>query len=238
MTAPGTPELSAESVHLPLFWTHAPQAWFIHTEAQFHIKKISDESTMYYYLVSALSPDTTKRVMRFIVNPPAESKYEAMKKVLLRIFGFNKHGGAARLLHLPDLGDQLPSVLMSEMMMPAGEHTDCPMFEQAFRERLPEDVRLLLTDCSFKDPEAYAARADALIAAKNKASGSINKVSTSVTTPQRRQDGATSPANSPKARQKDPHKRGWCYYHLRWGSESRNCRLPCTFAGNASADRT
>ncbi|XP_078265933.1 uncharacterized protein LOC144599087 [Rhinoraja longicauda] len=216
MTEQGTPESSAADVHLPLFWTYAPQAWFIHAEAQFHIKKVSDDSTKYFYLVSALSPDTTKRVMRFIINSPAEDKYVTMKKALLRTFGLNKHGGAAKLLHLPELGDQLPSVRMAEMMVLAGEHTDCPMFEQAFREKLPEDVRLLLTDCSFKDPEAYAAKADALIAGKNKASDSINKVSTSVTTPQRRQDGATSPANSPKARQKDPHKRGWCYYHLRW----------------------
>ncbi|XP_059805130.1 uncharacterized protein LOC132380394 [Hypanus sabinus] len=156
----------AVSLKLPGFWTQRPDLWFQQAEAQFHIRQITSEDTRYYYVVSSLDQDTAAQVAEFVQSPPADGKYTEFKALLLRTFGLSRRKRAARLLHLDGLGDRPPSALMNEMLSLADEHTPCLMFEQAFLEQLPEDIRLLLSDSDFSDPRKVAAWADLLWNAK------------------------------------------------------------------------
>jgi len=56
---------NAVALKLPVFWTQQPQVWFLQTEAQFNIRKIADDTTMYYYVVSLLDQSTARRITDF-----------------------------------------------------------------------------------------------------------------------------------------------------------------------------
>ena len=46
-------DADAVTVKIPPFWTHSPTAWFAQAEAQFVLRKITEDDTKYYYIVAA-----------------------------------------------------------------------------------------------------------------------------------------------------------------------------------------
>ena len=62
-------DANAVAVKLPTFWTQQPSVWFLQAEAQFHLCKITEDTTMYYYVVAALDQDTSHRVLDTISAP-------------------------------------------------------------------------------------------------------------------------------------------------------------------------
>ena len=44
-------ETNAVAIKLPAFWAQQPEVWFLQAEAQFHIRKITDDTTKYYHVV-------------------------------------------------------------------------------------------------------------------------------------------------------------------------------------------
>ena len=47
-------DTAAVSLKLPTFWSTQPKSWFCQAEAQFAIRKISEDETKYYYVIAAL----------------------------------------------------------------------------------------------------------------------------------------------------------------------------------------
>ena len=98
------------------FWTHQPDVWFHQAEAQFHIRRITEDETKYYYVVAALDQTTAGCLHDTLSNQLTDNKYVSLKKRLLDSFGLNKRARAAKLLHMSGLGDRKPSKLMDEML--------------------------------------------------------------------------------------------------------------------------
>ena len=65
-------------------------------------------------MVSALDQDTAGHVIDLLLHPPAENKYDGIKKLLIDTFGLSKREKAARLLHMDGLGDRKQSILMND----------------------------------------------------------------------------------------------------------------------------
>ena len=42
------------AVKLPTFWAAQPKVWFAQAEAQFKLRKITSDETMYFHVVAAL----------------------------------------------------------------------------------------------------------------------------------------------------------------------------------------
>ena len=57
------PPAHTGSVHLPAFWPHAPQMWFVQTECVFHNKRITDSFNKHCLLIAALPHDSLCLVM-------------------------------------------------------------------------------------------------------------------------------------------------------------------------------
>ena len=223
-------EANAVSLKLPTFWTSQPQVWFQQAEAQFTIRNITVDQTKYAYTVAALDQDTAGRLLDLLRAPPAENKYEAIKTRLTRTFGLTRRVRANRLLRMGDLGDRMPSVLMDEMLALLDGHQPCMLFEQLFLNRMPDDIRLQLTDTDFTDPRKVAEHADELWQAM-----SLNSCPTihKVTMPGRQ----TRAKSTGPAKETCDNNADWCYYHNKFGDKARKCVQPCTFAGNARAGR-
>lgn len=214
-------QVLAVGLKLPTFWTLQPHVWFAQAEAQFHLRNISQDSTKYYHVISALDQSTATRLLDVISHPPETDKYSDLKQKLLATFSLSRRDRASKLLHFRNIGDSKPSEIMDEILSLLDGHKPCMLAEQIFLEQLPEDIRLQVSEDNFEDPRAVALRADILWAAKQQSSlQTINKVATG------RKD----------LKQKETH-RGWCYFHNKFGENARKCQSPCTFSGNASADR-
>ena len=205
-------ETNAVAIKLPTFWAQEPEVWFLQAEAQFHIRKITDDTTKYYHVVAALDQETSGRVLDTLSAPPADNKYTDLKQRLLTTFGLSKHERASKLLHLHLLGDRKPSELMDEMLSLLADHGFCFLAEQLFLEQLPEDIRLQLSNDDFNNPRALATKADVLWIAKQQAATAINKVT-----------------SQPKGKITTTHAtlQNWCFYHKRFGDDAKNCKAPC-----------
>ncbi len=142
----------AISLKLPTFWTSQPEVSFAQTEAQFALRGAT----------AALDQDTAMRLIDLIGHPPTSDKYKTLKDGLISTFGLTEQERASRLLHFRPLDDSKPSALMDEMLALLGNHTPCPLFDQLFLERLPEDIRIQLVDAKVEDPRELARGADAL----------------------------------------------------------------------------
>lgn len=226
---------NAVALKLPTFWTSQPQVWFEQAEAQFHIRQITADTTKYYYVVGALDQETAGHIIDYLRHPPADEKYEGIKRLLNNTFGATRRARAAKLLHMGGLGDRKPSVLMNEMLALMDGHKPCLLFEQVFLEQMPDDIRLILADDDFTDPRRLAARADELWQAKQQSEAVINNV---VAVTRRVPPTTSAPANEGKVTPPvSANKDKWCYYHQKWGAEARRCRPPCTHPGNGMAGR-
>lgn len=218
-----TNDLNAVAIKLPTFWTAQPVVWFAQAEAQFNIKNITQDSTKYYYVVSALDQATASRIINELSHPPETGKYENLKKKLLGTFDLTRRERASRLLHLGDIGDRKPSELMDEILSLLDGHKPCLLAEQVFLEHLPEDIRMQIADEDFEQPQALAIKADNLWLAKQQSTMQvINKVTSSET-------------ESRKVR--PTSHRDWCFYHAKFGEKARRCRSPCKYPGNEGAGR-
>lgn len=227
---------NAVAIKLPTFWTNQPAVWFIQTEAQFATRNITDDTTKYHYVVAALDQSTAARLLDILAQPPSTDKYSGLKKRLLSTFGFSRRERACRLLNMRGLGDRKPSELMDEMLGLLDGHSACFIFEQLFLDQLPEDIRLQLSTSSFDDPRMLASQADILWQAKTQASTLACEVSKV-----RPQHKPTADVNK-GSRQKPPAESydgstGLCFYHSKYGARAHKCHPPCTWAGNAQANR-
>ncbi|XP_069776479.1 uncharacterized protein [Narcine bancroftii] len=211
-------EINAIAIKQPPFWIHHLRTWFGQAEVQFQLKNISADATMFYHIVSLLDKETAARVDDLIHNPLVESKYPALKKLLLGTFGLSPQQRASRLLHLDGLGNRTPSALMDEMLGLAEDHYPCFLFHQIFLEQMPEVIQLLLADEDFMDPCRVATT---FWCTKRENEAALSQVARPRT---------SRLQHSPKHKL-EAHNSTWCFYHQRWGAQDHKCQQPCDYQG-------
>ena len=65
--------VSAVTVKLPEWWPDNARIWFVQAEAQFCLRKITDQQTKFWHVVSILDNATASRLEDILVNPPKEN---------------------------------------------------------------------------------------------------------------------------------------------------------------------
>ena len=136
-----TNQVNRVSIKLPEFWTKSPEVWFARVEAQFGTKGTTQDHTKYDYIVSALDVNTAE-VQSVLINPPAENKYNTLKKALIKTFGKSQAQKDAELLNLNGLGDKRPTALLRKInALNDDPHT---LKRTLFLANLPSDVRSIL----------------------------------------------------------------------------------------------
>ncbi|GFO32937.1 ribosome biogenesis protein bop1 [Plakobranchus ocellatus] len=80
-----TMAVDSVALKLPTFWVSSPLAWFAQAEAQFELRKITQDDTRYYNVVASLDTNTAKRALPIITAPPPTEKYKAAKDFLTSV---------------------------------------------------------------------------------------------------------------------------------------------------------
>ena len=72
---------------------------------------ITDSTTQYFYLLTALDPTVAERMAGVVVLVPETGKYAYLKGKLMEVYGLTDNKKADKLLDLNGLGDWKPSQL-------------------------------------------------------------------------------------------------------------------------------
>jgi hypothetical protein len=156
------------AVKLPPFWTANPRAWFASAEGAFQLRNIADERSRFFNCFHAL-PEVTVCLIADLVeaDPLPENPYTELRRRLLAAHQLTDIQRVEQLFNLPPLGSQKPSELLAEMLRlcPRGQENNA-FFNCLFLNKLPRELRILLSEADMADKQALGARAD-LFAAHN-----------------------------------------------------------------------
>ncbi|GBM98683.1 hypothetical protein AVEN_56803-1 [Araneus ventricosus] len=79
-------EISRVAFRPPPFSEHDPDIWFAHIESQFSGAGISEDSTKYHALVSALDSRILSQARDIVLAPPRDDAYTALKERIISLF--------------------------------------------------------------------------------------------------------------------------------------------------------
>jgi hypothetical protein len=162
------PPAANRAVKLPPFWTANPRAWFTSAEGAFRLRNIADEESRFFNCLHAL-PETTVSLIADLVeaDPLLANPYTELRRRLLAAHQLTDIQRVEQLFNLPPLGTQKPSELLAEMLRlcPRGQENNA-FFNYLFLNKLPRELRILLSEADMADKQALGARAD-LFAAHN-----------------------------------------------------------------------
>ena len=128
------------SLKLPTFLAARPDVWFQQTEAQFAICGITEQTTKYFYLLTALDPVVAERMAGDVASAPEDNKYSYLKEKLMEVYGLTDNQKADQLLNLTGLGDWKPSQLCAHIQSLTVDKG--VILRRMFLHQLPEDVRV------------------------------------------------------------------------------------------------
>ena len=95
-------ETNAVAIKLSTLWAQQPEVWFLQAKAQFHIRKITDDTTKYYHVVAAWDQETSGRVLSTLSSPPTDNKYADLCRDCSPLLGsanVNRHPNSSIFIH-------------------------------------------------------------------------------------------------------------------------------------------
>jgi hypothetical protein len=162
------PPANNRAVKLPPFWTANPRAWFTSTEGTFRLRNITVEESRFFNCLHAL-PEATVSLIADLVeaDPLPANPYTELRCRLLAAHQLTDIQRVKQLFNLRPLAAQKPSELLAEMLRlcPRGQENNA-FFNCLFLNKLPRELRILLSEAEMADKQALGARAD-LFAAHN-----------------------------------------------------------------------
>ena len=109
-------DADAVTVIIPPFWTHSATTGFAQAEAQFVLRKITEDDTKYYYIDAALNSATATRAVSIFSQPSTTEKYANIKKLLVSAYELSDYERVSSVFNIDILGDLNPSELMNNML--------------------------------------------------------------------------------------------------------------------------
>jgi hypothetical protein len=149
------------ALRLPEFWPDTPAAWFVFAESKFRLKNISSETIKFDLLVGSLPRESIRQVLDVVERPHEDTPYTSLKERLLAAHELTDFQRIEKLFQMEPLGARKPSELLNHMLelCPRGEEKN-KFFLFLFLQRLPKELRVLLTEADLQEPRDLATKAD------------------------------------------------------------------------------
>ena len=244
------------AIKVPPFWKPDPALWFYKIEAQFRYSAITADQTKYDAVVASIDADILSQVFDVVRTPPAEGKYELLKKRLIDAFADTENQQIRKLLTEQELGDLRPSQLLTKMRALAGNKVTDDFLKTLWLQRLPPNSQTILS-ASGDTLDALSAMADRIwetnptptVNSINKNSSSsetseleqlrqqISLLTTQVAELSKRKSRPYFRARSKtRSRNASPHStQSMCFYHTKFGDKAKKCSLPCNFKNSSQS---
>lgn len=157
------------SAKLPPFWPDKPAVWFAQVEAQFQIAGISQDNTMFNYVIAQLDQKLAGEVEDLITNPPdSGQRYSKLKQELIRRLSMSQEQRVRQLISEEELGDRKPSQFLGHLRSLAGTAlSDDNILRQLWIRRLPQQVQAILASQAELSLDRVADLADKVMEVAN-----------------------------------------------------------------------
>ncbi|UYV78472.1 hypothetical protein LAZ67_16001606 [Cordylochernes scorpioides] len=243
-----------DSIKAPEFWPNDPELWFITLESQFLLNKpslITNDDTKFSYLISLLPPSTAIEVREFIISPPPDNKYDALKKAIIKCTADSEFKKLQQLLTQEELGDRLPSQLLRHLRQLIGESkaVSDTTLKMLWMQRLLKNIQIILTtqeQASLNSLADLADRVTEITSSPSSSTSTLEKELASLRAEisalkidlnkkeeriprSRSRSSSSSRKSSPNSYRKYNPNGSWCWYHFRFKHHARKCISPCTF---------
>ena len=148
------PRVAAVAVQLLPFWPSDPNIWFAQVEAQFATRGITNQRTMFEYVVALLSPDIATEIRELILSPPVENQYTNLKEKLIQRMATSQQQCIQQLLNAEELGDRKLTQFLRRLQQLAGDtvRSEGMFIRELFLQRLPANVRVVLASTRDNTP--------------------------------------------------------------------------------------
>ena len=229
----------AVTVKMPIFWPQNVEVWFLHVDAQFHLRHVTEQLTKYYHLVSALPADVCARMSDIMSAIPTTDPYDKLRQRVIQLHSQTDYQRIESMILYPALGDGNPSALLDNLIQICpSSMVKTPFLHYSFLSRLPPDIRTHLIPENYSSSQELGMEADRLwTLGRSRPSISAVTEHCSDTEPTHTCCAARTPDRNYKNRKPKPPPNGWCFNHAKWGNQTMKCVPPCTWkpAGNHTA---
>jgi hypothetical protein len=137
-------------------------AWFTSAEGAFRLRNIADEESRFFNCLHAL-PEVTVSLIADLVegDPLPQNPYTKLRRRLLAAYQLTDIQRVEQLHNLSPLAAQKPPELLAEVLRlcPRGQENNA-FFNCLFLNKLPRELRILLSEADMADKQALGARAD------------------------------------------------------------------------------
>lgn len=265
---PTVPDPVVATLKIPEFWQADSELWFLSVEPLFRRHRVTSQSARYDYVIGALPPAVIAIVRDILRSPPPDNPYDTLKAELIRRTTESEQRRLQQLLTAEELGDRKPTELLRRMRHLIGDNPaalDASILRELFLQRLPQQVRMILSVSSTETLDSLAQMADKIMDVGAPSISAIERRDSSHFAPvrddrldrllqaneelNRKMDQLAAELSLLKAdhrrntsrqrrqsRDRSPSlPRSVCWYHHRYGARARQCHQPCQFAGNARA---
>jgi hypothetical protein len=148
------------SVKVPPFWAEDPVLWFAQIERQFVCAGVTQESSKFDIVTSALERRYATAVRALILNPPVDGRYEELKLQLVRRFSPSLDARLQQLFQHEEMGDRSPSQFLAHMKILGGPDVSDTTLRVLWLSRMPQRMSSILAASPPGDLEALAVIAD------------------------------------------------------------------------------
>ena len=153
---------------LPSLWEDDIELWLAAVDHQFILSNISTEQKHFSAMLSALDYQVIRKLQHIIRNP-GNQPYQTLKQALIKLYKISDDNRLDRLLHQTDLGEGKPTELLSELRTLLGKSCNVDtdlnkLLRKLFLDRLPPQVRLILSGFPQPTLDLMAQRVDNIIA--------------------------------------------------------------------------
>jgi hypothetical protein len=237
--APPYVPASSGHVRLPEFWPENPRGWFAMAEAQFLLRRVTSGVDRYCHVLTTLPRTSYRLVSHLVEDVPTEDSYQHLKDALLSAHTLSDYQRVELLSKVEPLGARKPSELLATMMeLCPRNQLDSPFFFYFFLQRLPREIRVLLSEEDPRDIRAIAEKADRLAAlhvpqhhdAVAAVAASSDDEAADVAAV--KQNKSKKHFKKKKPASKKPAPAIVCWYHTTFGEKAHQCVAPCSWAEN------
>ena len=135
--------VAAAAIKISSFWQSQPEEWFRSLESQFELNRITVDATKYHYVINNLPEAVIGEVREITKKPPANGAYNAIKTLLLDLYGRLDMDYAKELVRVRSLNGRSCKAHLSYMrgLVTAPEDAKGHMFRAVFLYSLPLHIR-------------------------------------------------------------------------------------------------
>ena len=148
------------SVQLPSFDKVDPETWFTVADANFSLRKVTDPTTKYYYVLSKLDAESLRQLSAFLKEPRGENLYREIKEELCNTYEPPLEEKLDALFALTDIGDDHPKKFGKEIQRLAADASREDKLKRIFVHCLPQKIVTAITGSLFGKLDAVIAAAD------------------------------------------------------------------------------